>query len=86
MTRTSHPTTESRTHGVEPDAGTPSVSFLQARARSLREQAARCIEPLAVAYRRRAAELELLAAVRAGTVQLATVPVGRTRPYPLRGA
>lgn len=33
------------------------------RAASLRRQAANALEPLAVAYRRRAAELELLAAV-----------------------
>ncbi len=88
---TPHPVRSADAAIHDDDAGddaavTASPSFLRARARSLREQAARCIEPVAVAYRRRAAELEFLAAVRAGTVQLATVPVSsgprRLRPQP----
>jgi hypothetical protein len=52
---------------------TATARQLRAKARSMRVLAAVSLEPVAVAYRRRAAELELMAAVRAGDVRLAYV-------------
>lgn len=52
---------------------TASARQLRARAKSLRVLASLSLEPLAVAYRRRAAELELIAAVKGGQAQFAYI-------------
>ena len=56
-------TANSATDTTEDHTDTPTapVAAMRARAESLRGQSTELLDPLAVAYRRRAAELELLA-------------------------